>query len=384
MTAGYFFFYTEANIVCITIFAVLLFHDWKYNTRQEKQIWFDRTVIAHILYFLSDIGWAAVLSGYIARTRLTVALFNFLDYSLLSLITYGWFMYMAASENMLIGTTRKQRTLFRLPVLISILGIVIAYFIAPKFWISEEGELNPLYYPLMVAVPIIYLLASFICSIINAKKADSPEEKRLFVLIGCYPLSVMVFGLIQLFALNAPLFCFGCTIMMLFFYIQAMQNQISVDPLTRLNNRGQLDRYIGQIRYRENVPSFAVMIDIDRFKQINDTYGHAEGDRALVLVAEAMKQTAEQSKGSEFLARYGGDEFTMILQPPGGEEAVETLLALLRENIRKKREDNRLPYELQISFGYDVLQGGGDKMEDCLMRADEKLYLEKKKTGTGR
>ena len=95
MGREYFMFYMEANIVCILILALLLFNDKLHSTRQEKQIWFNRTIVAHILYFISDIGWAAVLSGQLLRTRALVILFNLLNYILLGLIAYEWFIYMA-------------------------------------------------------------------------------------------------------------------------------------------------------------------------------------------------------------------------------------------------------------------------------------------------
>jgi len=383
MTLDYLFFYAEANIVCIIIFVILLWHDRRYRTRQEKQIWFDRTVIAHILYFISDIGWAAVISGDLPRTRALVIIFNFLNFILLSLIAYGWFMYMAASENMILGKTWKQRRMIRLPMEICTAVLVIAFIIAPRFWVNDAGELNPWYYPLLLTAPLIYIIASFIISMINARKAENRETKRLYILIGVYPLSVVFFGLLQLIALNAPLFCFGCTIMMLFFYIQSMQTLISVDALTRLNNRGQIERYMKQVRYRENLPVYAAMLDIDHFKKINDTFGHAEGDRALVLVAEAMRQTAEKSGENMFIGRYGGDEFTMIVQS-GKEGIMEETTAKLREAAHKKQEENHLLYNLDLSIGYDRLRDGADTMEDCLNRADERLYENKRAAGTDR
>lgn len=383
MTLDYLFFYAEANIVCIIIFVILLWHDRRYRTRQEKQIWFDRTVIAHILYFISDIGWAAVISGDLPRTRALVIIFNFLNFILLSLIAYGWFMYMAASENMILGKTWKQRRMIRLPMEICTAVLVIAFIIAPRFWVNDAGELNPWYYPLLLTAPLIYIIASFIISMINARKAENRETKRLYILIGVYPLSVVFFGLLQLIALNAPLFCFGCTIMMLFFYIQSMQTLISVDALTQLNNRGQIERYMKQVRYRENLPVYAAMLDIDHFKKINDTFGHAEGDRALVLVAEAMRQTAEKSGENMFIGRYGGDEFTMIVQS-GKERIMEETTAKLREAAHKKQEENHLLYNLDLSIGYDRLRDGADTMEDCLNRADERLYENKRAAGTDR
>ena len=383
MTLDYLFFYAEANIVCIAIFAILLWHDHLYSTRQEKQIWFDRTMIAHIFYFLSDIGWAAVLSGYLPRTRFLVILFNFLNFIFLSLIAYGWFMYAAASEDMILDRSWKQRRMLRLPIWIGVGGMVIAFTAAPRFWVSNAGELNLWYYPLMLIVPVLYIFAASILSIINARKADSREKKRLYLLISLYPLSVVFFGMLQLTALNAPLFCFGCTLMMLYFYIQSQQALISVDALTRLNNRGQIERYMKQIRYRENIPTYAAMIDIDHFKKINDTFGHAEGDRALILVAEALKQTIEKIGDNAFIGRYGGDEFTMIVRSEK-EGIMDKAIEWLRGFARKKQEDNSLLYKLEISVGYDMLQGAEDTMDACLKRADEKLYENKRAAGTAR
>lgn len=376
MTKEYFFFYCMANAFCIAIFVMLLLHDWVYSTRQEKQIWFDRTVISHILYFLSDIGWAAVLSGQLPRTRFLVILFNMLNFVFLGMISCGWFMYMAASEKI---DFRKRRPGFMvyLPLFLSFLVMGAIFILKPSFLVSNNGELNFWYYPLMLAAPLFYILSSSIISIINAKKADNPDDRRLYILIAVYPLSVVFFGLLQLFVLDAPLFCFGCTIMMLFFYIQSMQSLISVDSLTRLNNRGQIDRYIKQVRYRENTQTWGIMIDVDRFKQINDTYGHAEGDRALILVADALRQAAEQMKTQEFIGRYGGDEFTIIVQ--ASEEDVEQLIARLRENLHTKQVENNLPYELNLSIGCEALRDGNDTMTACLERADQKLYEFKRK-----
>ena len=146
MTLDYFFFYTEANIVCIVIFAILLRHERLYSTRQEKQIWFNRTMIAHILYFLSDIGWAAVISGNLPRTRALVILFNFLNFVLLSMISYGWFMYMAASEDMILGKTWKQRRLLCLPMMISTYYVLLmkSFFASTPKDLEEAGELDGL------------------------------------------------------------------------------------------------------------------------------------------------------------------------------------------------------------------------------------------------
>ena len=381
MESSYFLFYAEANIVSIIVLCILFFNDRLHSMRQEKQIWFNRTLIAHILYFVTDIGWAAVLGGQLPKTRALVIIFNYLNYIFISLIAYEWFMYMAASENMKLIKISKQRAMCLLPMILSAVIMAAAYLCAPYFWIDEAGEVNMLYYPMMIAAPSFYLIAAFIFSMINASRTKTREERKLYYLIGIYPMTVILFGLLQVFVLDAPLFCFGCMIMMVIFYVQNLQGLVSVDALTRLNNRGQIDTYMDQTRFRENSRIYAMMMDIDRFKKINDTWGHAEGDRALVLVAETLKQTAGRIKLPMFLGRYGGDEFAIFLQNAETEEQVEQVLRTIRELLAEKQQENRLPYDLKITAGYDLLRDREDTLRKCLARADEKLYQTKRKEG---
>ncbi len=359
---------------------MILINDKINSTKQEKQIWFNRDIIAFILYFISDVFWDAVLNGQLPRTRFLVVLFNLTNYILLSLMTLEWFLFMAAAEKMPFRKSRKKRLLCALPMAFSILFIIVAYVLDPLYWINENNELNnEYYYPMMMSVPVFYLIIAFVLSAINARKAASRDEKKLYWLIGIFPLGVMAFGLIQLAGLNAPTFCFGCTIMLLFFYIQNLQTMISVDDLTRLNNRGQINRYMEQVHYRENARVFVMMIDIDWFKQINDTYGHAEGDIALILVSEALKQVCECCKASPFLGRYGGDEFVIIIQNPEENEYPEQISDMIRAALSEKQQENSLPFGLGVSIGYEELRDADDTMPNCLARADKKMYREKRR-----
>lgn len=385
MSTDYVIFYSEASFVCIVILSILLVHDILHSTRQEKQIWFNRSIISFMLYFFSDALWAAVLGGVLPNRRWLVVLLNLSNYILLSVMAYMWFMFMAASEKLPFRNDKVKSRLLLLPMTVSLLFIVIAYIVSPFFWISESGELNAWYHPLQIAAPLVYLLTAIFISLRKARKAESRDEKINYRLFGIIPLAVIAYGLIQLLTLNAPTFCFGCTVMLLWFYIQHMQTLISVDELTRLNNRGQINRYMSQVRFKDNTVVSVMMIDVDRFKQINDTYGHAEGDRALMLVSEALKRTCEQVRVPIFLGRYGGDEFTLVIQDPGEdnhfpEKVADTLRAILSDKEREKQ----LPYHLDVSIGYDRLKEKNDTLHECLIRADEKLYMDKRARGAGR
>lgn len=381
MGFDYFVFYTEASLICVIILSTILVADRMYNTKQEKQVWFRRAIVAFMLYFISDAFWAAMLSGEFTVKRSYVVLVNLSNYILLGVMAYGLFMFIAASEKMPFRKDAVKRRLIFLPVIISTLAISIAYVKNPLFWVNEQNELNNLYFPLMIVVPSIYLWAGFGLSVRYAVKSVSKMDKRRFLAIGSIPVAVMAFGMLQVFALKAPTFCFGCTVMWLFYYLENMQTMISVDDLTHLNNRGQINRYIEQIHLNKDIRVIIMMIDINKFKNINDTYGHAEGDRALVIVSEALRQTCEQIKASVFLGRYGGDEFTIVIRNPEEDILPEHLVEAIHGILSQKRAENQLPYELNVSIGYDVIRDSNDDANECLKRADKNLYLDKQRKG---
>ena len=381
MGFDYFVFYTEASLICVIILSTILLTDRMYNTKQEKQVWFGRAIVMFMLYFISDAFWAAMLSGEFTVKRSYVVLVNLSNYILLALMAYGLFMFIAASEKMPFRKDARIRRLIFLPVIISTLAISIAYVKNPLFWVNEQNELNNLYFPLMIAAPSLYLWAGFGLSVRYAVKSVSKMDKRRFLAIGSIPVIVMAFGMIQVVALNAPTFCFGCTVMWLFYYLENMQTMISIDDLTHLNNRGQINRYLEQIHYNKDIRVIIMMIDINKFKTINDTYGHAEGDRALVIVSEALRQTCEQIKASVFLGRYGGDEFTIVIKNPEEDIMPEQLVSLIRSVLTQKKTENQLPYDLNVSIGYDLIRGSDDDANECLKRADKNLYIDKQRKG---
>ena len=381
MGFDYFVFYTEASLICVIILSTILLTDRMYNTKQEKQVWFGRAIVTFMLYFISDAFWAAMLSGEFTVKRSYVVLVNLSNYILLGLMAYGLFMFIAASEKMPFRKDARIRRLIFLPVIISTIAISIAYVKNPLFWVNEQNELNNLYFPLMIVAPSLYLWAGFGLSVRYAVKSASKMDKRRFLAIGSIPVIVMAFGMIQVVALNAPTFCFGCTVMWLFYYLENMQTMISIDDLTHLNNRGQINRYLEQIHYNKDIRVIIMMIDINKFKTINDTYGHAEGDRALVIVSEALRQTCEQIKASVFLGRYGGDEFTIVIKNPEEDIMPEQLVSLIRSILTQKKTENQLPYDLNVSIGYDLIRGSDDDANECLKRADKNLYIDKQRKG---
>jgi diguanylate cyclase (GGDEF)-like protein len=125
---------------------------------------------------------------------------------------------------------------------------------------------------------------------------------------------------------------------------------------------------------RRRRPLLVLFADVDAFKQINDTFGHREGDRALARVASAFRKTFRKT---DALARFGGDEFVaLVTEEPGC--SAETLTRRLRANLaRIAAEDAR--YRLTLTIG--VARHGPEGMpslEELIAAADERLYERKR------
>ena len=119
------------------------------------------------------------------------------------------------------------------------------------------------------------------------------------------------------------------------------------------------------------------MIDANDFKAVNDTYGHAEGDRALTIIATALKRAARLCGFPMFISRYGGDEFLLIAHP-SEEGAIKTLVDSIRTEIEAECKTQNTPYFLSVGIGYDMIADKKDTFQKCMWRADQKLYKDKR------
>jgi len=156
-----------------------------------------------------------------------------------------------------------------------------------------------------------------------------------------------------------------------------MGEKVHEDHLTGILNRRGLDNAFEReasraIRHQASL-CFA-LLDIDNFKQLNDTHGHKVGDDALVYLVESVKDT---TRPEDIVSRYGGEEFVILLPNTNLEEAIH-ILSRIRRNLTKKfflHENKRLL--ITFSAGVAQLQPG-ESQESIFKRADEALYRAKR------
>ena len=373
-------FYIEAMLACMALFGVLLVSDRVNIDRQEKQIKFDRVLITFIIYFVADIFWAAITGRLIPVTRAIVVIDDFALYVLLAGIVYFWLEYAMAVEQVPHRNRPINRFAVVFPFLLITIVLVLNYVMAPQMLITDSLETTTLWSLYLMITPAIYLGAVLIYTMRKAGNEKNPIQKRKHIFLGLFPLITLAVGTVQqLFLPYLPIYCFVNALLLVMFYIQSIRAQISIDPLTNLNNRGELRRYVSQKSnlLQEGRLTIVIMMDIDSFKAINDTYGHAEGDRALVIIADSLKRAIGSLGMPSFLCRYGGDEFILIVHPRS-EEAAGQLVAKLCADIDRGIEAEDTPYPISFSAGFEELTGEQDSIQNCIQRADEKLYQNKK------
>jgi diguanylate cyclase (GGDEF)-like protein len=149
------------------------------------------------------------------------------------------------------------------------------------------------------------------------------------------------------------------------------------DPLTGLPNRAQFaERAIAATTAATVERRTAVaLIDLDRFKEVNDTLGHGNGDKLLILVAERLKHHIRES---DTVARLGGDEFGIILRGLHGPSETFELLTRLRSMLAEPLDINGLPLSVECSIGFTLAPDDGGDLELLLQRADVAMYAAKR------
>ncbi len=162
--------------------------------------------------------------------------------------------------------------------------------------------------------------------------------------------------------------------------IEEVQQEALIDGLTGLNNRKALDRKIKEIFIdyrREGIPSAFILLDIDFFKKFNDQYGHPVGDKVLRIMGDLLLKTV---KGRDFPARFGGEEFVVILPNTNLKGALALAEQIRNEIAQKKIIVKQTGEELSnitVSLGVSEISSK-DSVETLIERADQALYLAKR------
>lgn len=236
---------------------------------------------------------------------------------------------------------------------------------------GSEYFRGPLYIPRGIA-NLLFCIAVECYVLLRRKQIDSMYRPALI----CFPLFVFAGGALQITLKGVQLEYAGTVMALLMLYTQVQMKDVNEDFLTGTSNRRFFDTVLAH-KIAAGKPFAGLMIDVDFFKTINDTYGHTAGDEALRCVAELLRRTFPRKY---LIARYGGDEFCILTES-----------STLKELLTQKRElenaladfnasNTELPFQLSLSIGSALWNPSAtEDYASFLARLDASMYEDKKR-----
>lgn len=339
----------------------------------------SQKVFAHLLeltIILLLFDSLSYLDGVLQRPlpRLTQSS-NFISFFIYPFLSWFWFKYMRLQ----IAQTDRQLTLWRhlafsLCVTDAVFICVSAFF----GWIYYYDKAH-LYHrgPLFLLAILLPSLIILLSEVMLYSKRKYIDTQYLFTLL-LFPIPPCIGLVCQLASYQFSFIACGTALSLLIIFVNIQSRSMDLDYLTGVYNRRKLDmRMQEQIHHARSNASFAaLMIDIDAFKSINDTYGHSAGDDALGDAVGIMRRSL---RSDDFIARYGGDEFCVIVNVQQ-EEALKKIIKRIRTELESFNNSNTRPYQLSFSIGYSIYDATRFlTLRDFQKHIDELMYVNKRR-----
>lgn len=165
------------------------------------------------------------------------------------------------------------------------------------------------------------------------------------------------------------------SVSMMFVYLQLQSFNSYVDPLSGLFNRRYMDNILSRLNDGQEFNLYGIMIDMNNFKHINDSFGHSKGDQAIRKMGEII---ADSVSGRGLAFRYAGDEFIILLRT-NNENSVKEVMRLIEKNTDQFNLSLEEPYILSFAMGYSRYDASSGGVEKFMYQMDMKMYEAKQK-----
>lgn len=158
-------------------------------------------------------------------------------------------------------------------------------------------------------------------------------------------------------------------------YIRLLKINGYLDSLSGLYNRYQVSVYVNSLRSQlaANEKIAGIMFDVNRFKSINDSFGHVVGDKAIVVIGNIIKELTTK-EGLGF--RYGGDEFIIIFKIEDERKIID-FMNQFNQKVVDFNESGSQPFSLSLAMGYGVFDYNHESIDEFIDRMDGVMYKNK-------
>lgn len=364
------FLYFEVNLFCILVLIIILVNAHTKKKSSESTQWFRRMIITLIaLCFLDALSWCFDgVDGTFARVMEIGG--NVLGYCLSSSISLVSLCYLVTRFYHPIS--KRYLAIASIPCAIVWILSFLSIFWNVIFYVDSDNVYHRGdFFYVQLFVSFGYLFAGLLSVVIrNYKSKISLEGREYFFVSSLFWLPIVAV-ICQLFSFGITLIWPTTTLTILLLYINISRGQYDIDYLTQVFSKGNYEKkaeYL--IAHRTNVS--LIIIDVDNFKSVNDTYGHKHGDLLLSLTAKYAKEIFNESA---YIGRIGGDEFSIIvIDTP--DDVIEG-----KANQFLQRVHNMFNHVAKLYFSCSI--GIAKKMETdsygtLYQKADRALYVSKK------
>ena len=273
--------------------------------------------------------------------------------------------------------TTVTEAITMIPLCITILFYISTPITKLTFSVNPDKSIIP--GPLYIFPYILSLIYNILCSVIIIKaiyKSYNPQERRFAANLSILIVTPLISRYVST-SFGVPIQEITLAIAFLVFYLDFIKRDVSTDRLTGLNNRRFLIYEVNSLMKRiDRKKLVLLMIDANKFKSINDNYGHLEGDAALKRIATAIEQCTYFLKHCT-ISRYGGDEFIICFLERQSKDG--RLIALnIEKTLEKINKNDNAKSNVNVSIGIAKYDPSFTNAEDFIKAADDALYNVKK------
>ena len=366
------FLHIEIDIMCIAIMVITLFKLSAVSLEKATNSrWLTLLVLSMISINAFDILGRLII---IANTSFIVPalyLTNIIYFSSYAFLAYCSLIYVKTLHDKSFAENTKGLLACAIPMFVLITLLLISPFTDFIFTIDSDGvyHRSDLFF-LQPLISCAYFLAASVSSFVYAKKNNIFSVKSELISYSFCTVFIIICSVLQSLIPDRPVLVVGATLAILIIYINSLELKISLDPLTGIPNRlelmDHLSKTVKELKSDQNL--YFMFIDVDSFKEINDSYGHSEGDRILRKLSLVIRSFCKETKS--YCARYGGDELVILKVLSVGED-INSVCRKLDEYIIESDID------IGISVGYAKYSEKDDSIQNLISRADNAMYLVK-------
>ena len=374
----------ELNSFAVAVVLLMLFNLRHSSAHMLDDLLFREILILTVAVLASDTGGWLMERQAFSLARPLLYIFDTLYFCLSGILCFSWLLYVNCKIREDFGGFKRSLPLYSIPAL---LVILLAVFSPSTGWLFQIGPGN------LYSRGSLYWLQSLLCwfypldsiGILAARlrrEISRLRRNEYWCMIAFVSLPILG-GLLQTFFYGLPLLWIFAVVALLIIFINIQNEQISLDALTGINNRGRLNKFLAA-RLSASVPEgqtlYLLLMDVNDFKKINDRYGHTAGDAVLVRIASVLKTVSSRTGRRDFLARYGGDEFAAICLRRD-EEEIQRCIQEIHRTAELFFPEQQSPYPVTLSIGYAKWDPESMSTVDELISAADHSMYEKKFSG---